>query len=215
MRATQSWPSGFQNKGVSTGYYVLVCDTTINCLQLIDVAGNQTDADLTLCQILDEAQARALNLEEIEKVFYQMKCDYTSRRMVKSTFKLYVQHSAAANLDWNAFRGFLEACRRMKIDPFKDDVCDTILREEQSSKTDRHGNTRTLIIGQHNIYRQTSGCRFQKLIETEIQHGVSWVEQESCIVVRMGGTATTYHTTKEALAIDGYAVIKRAIVKHA
>ncbi len=204
-------------------YYVLICDPTVDCLQLIEVVSNHSTpgwkpgVPLTLAQILEKAQdltANSYELEVIENTFYQIDCDYTGRRMVRSRFMIRT-NIKGASLNWNAFQGFLEATHKMGLDPIKSEICDTILHEEQSNVTNKYGDSRTLIIAENGIYRQTSGCRFQKLIETEIQHGVSWVEQESCIVVRMGGTATTYHTTKEALAIDGYAVIKRAIVKHA
>lgn len=200
-------------------YYVLICDPAVDCLQLIEVisdystTGWKPGVALTLCQILEEAEARTLNLEEIKKTFYQTDCDEVDRRMVKSSFMIHTNVDYA-NLNWNAFQGFLEATHKMGLDPIHSEVCDTILHEEETNATGfSHGNGRTLIIGQNRVYRQTSGCRFQILTETEVQPGVSWVEKENCLIVRMGGTATTYHTTKEELAVNKYAAIGQAIKK--
>lgn len=200
-------------------YYVLICDPSVDCLQLIEVISDENTPGwkpgvaLTLCQILEEAEARTLNLEEIKKTFYQTDCDEVDRRMVKSSFMIHTNVDYA-NLNWNAFQGFLEATHKMGLNPIHSEICDTILHEEETNATGfSHGNGRTLIIGQNRVYRQTSGCRFQILTETEVQPGVSWVENENCLIVRMGGTATTYHTTKESIAVDRYRTIGQAIKK--
>jgi len=133
--------------------------------------------------------------------------------MVKNSFTI-LTNIERANLNWNAFQGFLEAISKMGLDPIRSEVCDTVLHEEETNATPySHGNGRTLAIGQHGVYRQTSGCRFQQVPETEIQPGVSWVEADSCLAVRMGGTATTYHTTKEALSVNKYITVGQAIRK--
>ena len=206
-------------------YYVLICDPSVDYLQLIEVVSNYSTTGwkpgvaLTLAQILDKAQTSAADSydwQETEKVYYCMDCDETGRRMVKNSFTI-LTNIERANLNWNAFQGFLEAISKMGLDPIRSEVCDTVLHEEESSATPySHGNGRTLIVGQNGTYRQTSGCRFQMLNETEVQQvqpGVSWVEADNCIVVRMGGQATTYHTTKEALAVSGYTAIGQAIRK--
>ena len=203
-------------------YYVLICDPTIDCLQLVEVisdystTGWKPGVALTLAQILEEAQSTAADSydwEETEKTFYQMDCGEHGRNMLKCSFTVYT-NIERVNLNWNAFQGFLEATYKMGLNPIHTEVCDTILHEEEGNATEfSHGNPRTLLIGKHSTYRQTSGCRFQQVPETEVQPGVSWVENENCLVIRMGGTATTYHTTKEAIAVSSYTTIGQAIKK--
>lgn len=202
-------------------YYVLICDPTVDCLQLIEIIsdentpGYQPGVALTFAQIIEAAATIAASgyLEKIEKVFYQMDYGEDGRDMVKCSFTVQT-NVERANLNWNAFQGFLEATHKMGLSPIHSEVCDTILHEEESNATKySHGNGRTLIIGQHGVYRQTSGCRFQQVPETAVQPGVSWVEADNCIVVRMGGTATTYHTSKEALAVNKHIAIGQAIRK--
>lgn len=201
-------------------YYVLICGPTVDCLQLIEVRSDENTPGwkagvaLTFEQIIEEAASIAANgnLEETTKKFYQMQInDKDDRIMVKCSFTVYT-NVERANLNWNAFQGFLEAVNKMGLDPIHSEICDTILHEESSQLPCNYGS-RTLIIGQHGVYRQTSGCRFGELKETEIQPGVSWVEKENCLVVRMGEQATTYHTTKEALAVERYTAIGQAIRK--
>lgn len=202
-------------------YYVLICDPAVDCLQLIEVisdnstTGYQPGVALTFEQIIQEATAIAAsdNLEEVEKTYYRMDCGEHNRDMVKCTFTVQT-NVERANLNWNAFQGFLEATCKMELNPIHTEVCDTILHEEEDNATEfSHGNPRTIVIGQHGVYRQTSGCRFQQVPEIEIQPGVSWFEADSCLIVRMGGQATTYHCTKEALAVNKYITIGQAIRK--
>ncbi len=202
-------------------YYVLICDPAMDCLQLIEVISDNSTTGwkpgiaLTLTQIIQEAEIIAANnnLEEVEKTYYRMDCGEHNRDMVKCTFTVQT-NVERANLNWNAFQGFLEATCKMELNPIHTEVCDTILHEEEDNATEfSHGNPRTIVIGQHGVYRQTSGCRFQQVPEIEIQPGVSWVEADSCLIVRMGGHATTYHCTKEALAVNKYITIGQAIRK--
>ena len=150
-----------------------------------------------------------------------MDCGEHHRNVVKCSFTVQtnveranLNWNARANLNWNAFQGFQEAYSSMGLEPIHTEICDTILHEESGNATAfSHGNPRTLLIGQNGIYCQTSGCRFQILTETEVQPGVSWFEAENCLVVRMGGQATTYHCTKEALAVNKYITIGPAADK--
>ncbi len=202
-------------------YYVLICDPAVDCLQLIEVISDNSTTGwkpgiaLTLTQIIQEAEIIAANnnLEEVEKTYYRMDCGEHNRNVVKCSFTVQT-NVERANLNWNAFQGFQEAYSSMGLEPIHTEICDTILHEESGNATAfSHGNPRTLLIGQNGVYRQTSGCRFQQVPETEVQPGVSWVEADSCLIVRMSGQATTYHTTKEALACNKYTAIGQAIRK--
>lgn len=199
-------------------YYVLICDPAEDCLQLVEVISNDSTngykpgTALTLVQILDEAATRAYNLEKVEKAFHQLDCGENHSNMVKCSFSVYT-NVERANLNWNAFQGFLEALNKMGLDPIRSEIYDTVMHEESSQLPCNYGDSRTIVIGQHGVYRQTSGCRFQQLHEIKVQPGVSWVEKEGCLVVRMGGQATTYHTTIEMLAVNRHTTVGQAIKK--
>ena len=199
-------------------YYVLICDPAEDCLQLVEVISNDSTngykpgAALTLVQILDEAATRAYNLEKVEKVYYRMDYGENHSNMVKCSFSVYT-NVERTNLNWNAFQGFLEALNKMGLDPIRSEIYDTVMHEESSQLPCNYGDSRTIVIGQHGVYRQTSGCRFQQLHEIKVQPGVSWVEKEGCLVVRMGGQATTYHTTIEMLAVNRHTTVGQAIKK--
>jgi hypothetical protein len=202
-------------------YYVLICDPTVDALQLIEVQSNRNTLGwkpgvaLTFAQIIDEAAniTAGNNLEEVEKTYYNVSYENGDRNMLKCTFTVQT-NVERASLNWNAFQGFLEATHKMGLSPIHTEVCDTILHEEEGNATEfSHGNPRTLLIGQHSTYRQTSGCRFQQVGETAIQPNVSWVEADNCLIVRIGGQATTYHITIEALAVNKYTAIGQAIRK--